>query len=104
MVARGVRRQRIFFQPGEYQAYLAFLREARARDGVRVLAYVLMPNHVHLLVRVSEVPLGRAMQFLQGKFPRWCNRRYGYTGHLFGGRYRAWLCEQEGGLRLLHVL
>ncbi len=95
VVVRGVRRERIFFQREEYVAYLRFLREACRRYGTSVLAYVLMPNHVHLLVRVSETPLGRAMQFLQGNFARWYNRRYGYTGHLFQGRYRAWLCEDE---------
>lgn len=95
VVARGVRRERIFYRRPEYQAYLGLLRETSQRYGLRVVAYVLMPNHVHLLVRVSEVPLGRAMQFLQGNFARWYNRHHGYTGHLFQGRYGARLCEDE---------
>lgn len=95
VVARGVRKQRIFFQPQEYRAYLRLLREASRRYGLRVLAYVLMPNHVHLLVRVSDVPLSRAMQFLQGRFARWYNRQYGYAGHLFQSRYGAHLCQDE---------
>ncbi len=95
VVVRGVRRERIFFHADEYRAYLRLTGEACGRYGARVLAYVLMPNHVHLLLRVSEVPLGRPMQYLQGNFARWYNRRYGYAGHLFQGRYRAWLCEDE---------
>lgn len=95
VVVRAVRRERIFFLDEEYRSYLRILRDACTRHGAKVLAYVLMPNHVHLLVRVSEIPLGRPMQRLQGDFARWYNRRYGYTGHLFQGRYRAWLCEDE---------
>jgi len=98
VLARGVRRERIFYRQEEYRTYLGLLREACERFGLRVVAYVLMPNHVHLLLRVGEVPLGRAMQFLQGNFARWYNRRYGYAGHLFQGRYGARLCEDEGYL------
>jgi REP element-mobilizing transposase RayT len=95
VIARGVRRERIFYRPEEFRAYLDWVHRACQRYGVRVVAYVLMPNHVHLLVRISEVPLGRAMQFLQSRFARWYNRRYGYTGHLFQGRYLARLCTDE---------
>ncbi len=79
VIARGVRRERIFYQGEEYRMYLDLLRRTCERYGMCVMAYVLMPNHVHLLVRVSEVPLGRAMQFLQGNFARWYNRCYGLT-------------------------
>jgi REP element-mobilizing transposase RayT len=95
VVARGVRRERIFYRSGDYRTYLGLLRQTCDRYGVRVVAYVLMPNHVHLLVRVGEVPLSRAMQFLQGRFAQWYNRRYGYSGHVFQGRYSAKLCEDE---------
>ncbi len=95
VIARGVRRERIFYRPEEFRSYLDWVQRACQRYGVRVVAYVLMPNHVHLLVRISEVPLGRAMQFLQSRFARWYNRRYGYTGHLFQGRYLARLCTDE---------
>lgn len=56
---------------------------------MRVVAYVLMPNHMHLLVRVSEVSVGRAMQFVQGNFARWHKRKHGYSGRLFQGQYGA---------------
>ncbi len=95
VVARGVRRERIFYEMEDYRAYLELLRRTCGRYGVGVVAYVLMPNHVHLVVRAGEVPVGRAMQYLHGQFGRWYNRRYGYVGHVFEGRYGARLCEDE---------
>lgn len=50
-----------------------------------MVAYVLTPNHVHLLVRVGEIPLGRGTQFVQGDFAQWYDRRYGYAGHFVSG-------------------
>lgn len=61
------------------------LKRARERYEVRVVAYVLTPNHVHLLVWVGEIPLGRGTQFLQGDFAQWYDRRCGYAGHFVSG-------------------
>ena len=51
---RGNRRERTFFEDGDYQLYLDLLAEAAAAAGVEVWAYCLMPNHVHLIVTPSD--------------------------------------------------
>lgn len=98
VVTRGNRQQTIFHEPEDYLRYLALLREARTRWQLRVIAYALIPNHAHFLVRTGSHPLGYVMQVVQGKFARWYNRKYRLTGHVFQGRYFARLCTDEGYL------
>lgn len=57
-----------------------------------------MPNHIHLLVEVSETPLSRLMQTLQFRYTRNFNIKYKKSGHLFQGRYKAILCEKDAYL------
>jgi hypothetical protein len=65
----------------------------RARYRVRVHAYGLMPNHYHLLVRTPEGNISAALQWLNGSYAMWYNRRHGCSGHLFGERFKAILVE-----------
>jgi hypothetical protein len=62
---------------------------------MRVHAYCWMTNHVHLLMQVSEVPLGRAMLRIAGRYARQVQRRRRTTGHLFEKRYRAILIDAD---------
>ena len=67
VLARGNRRATIFHDDTDYRAYLERLERYRHRDGVTLHAYVLMPNHVHLLLETGDRPLARTMQTLQLK-------------------------------------
>ena len=86
---------------------LARLQRYQQRDGLTCYAYVLMSNHVHLLVETGVVPLSRTMQTLQFTYSQYYNRRYGKSGHLFQGRYKAILCDRDAYLlelvRYLHL-
>ncbi len=79
----------------DYRAYLHRLAVYRARHAVTLLAYCLMPNHVHLLARTGDVPLAKFMQGLQQSYTQWFNRVHGKVGHVFQGRYRAIVCDSE---------
>lgn len=87
--ARGNNGELIFIDDEDRQRYLAFLVEQVEAFGLRLLAYCLMDNHIHLLVMTPEPNLGRAMQRLQGRYAQSFNRRHGRSGHLFQGRYGA---------------
>jgi REP element-mobilizing transposase RayT len=63
-----------------------------------VLAYCLMSNHYHLLVRTPDANLARAMRQLNGVYAQAYNRRHVRTGHLFQGRYGARLVQEDGHL------
>lgn len=85
---RGNGRQRTFFSDDDYALYLKLLREACAAAQVRVLAYVLMPNHVHLiLVPKHEDGLRKAMSSVHRAYAGIINARKKKTGHFWQGRF-----------------
>jgi REP-associated tyrosine transposase len=90
VIQRGNDRQAIFFAAADYERYHDWLREAAAACGCAVHAYVLMTNHVHLLVTpAGAAAMPEMMQALGRRYVRDLNRRYRRTGTLWEGRYRA---------------
>lgn len=98
VTARGNQQQRIFYTTRDYEFYLDLLREAVERFDLRILAYALLPNHVHLLCRRGRVPLAKVLYHIQRRFAVYHNRRLGVRGHVFQDRYHAKLCEDEAYL------
>jgi putative transposase len=85
---RGNGRQRTFFSDDDYALYLKLLRDASAAAQVRVLAYVLMPNHVHLiLVPKHEDGLRKAMSSVHRAYAGIINARRKKSGHFWQGRF-----------------
>ena len=107
VIARGNRRAVIIHDDADATAYLERLERYRVRDGCTLYAYVLMTNHVHLLLETGERPLARTMHTLQFTFSQYYNRRYDKTGHVFQGRYQAIVCDRDAYLlelvRYLHL-
>lgn len=107
VITRGNQRQRIFRDDRDRQKYLEILSNLKTQFSFRIPAYVLMPNHVHLLVESGDIPLSRMMQRLGSGYTQYFNRRHKQVGHLFQGRYRAILCDKDSYLleltRYLHL-
>lgn len=95
VVVRGNERRAIFRDDLDRELYLKRLAEYREKHGFRLLAFCLMGNHVHLAVETGRVPLSRVMHGLQSSYTQAFNRRHGRVGHLFQGRYKAFLVEKE---------
>lgn len=96
VIQRGNNRQPIFFEADDRARYLGWLEEGLAATGCRLHAYVLMTNHVHLLVtgdRAESVP--RLLQSLGRRYVGDVNRRYGRTGTLWEGRYKSTILDSE---------
>ncbi len=85
-VARG---EFVFDDTNEAIEFVEVLREVRDLDGWTILAWCLMGNHYHLVVKTRNVDLWRSMARLQGGFSRAYNRRHRYLGRLWQSRYRA---------------
>jgi len=102
LMSRGNDKRKIFLDDIDYRRYLQQLERSAERFDVGVLGYVLMPNHVHLLVRPNTHTLSRFMQHLNGAYCGWFNRRHGRVGHVLQGRYKAQIVE--GGASFLRVL
>ena len=95
VIARGNRHQPIFLDEIDCKRYLYFLRAYKKRFGFLLYAYVLMKNHLHLLIEVDEVPLSSIMHNLQFRYTRKFNFRHKKDGHVFQGRYKAILCDRD---------
>ena len=96
---RGAGRRRIFYGEEYCQAFLSTLEEAHSRFGLEVLAYCLMGNHYHLLVKTPLANLGRAMRHINGVYTQRHNRLRKTDGALFRGRYKA-ICVEEDSYQL----
>lgn len=107
VICRGNQRQVIFRSDADRKYYLDRLEQYRERYGFKVYAYVLMSNHLHLLLETGRVPLSRIMQGLQLRYTGYFNKKYNKVGHLFQGRYKAILCDRDAYLlelvRYLHL-
>ncbi|OGQ81773.1 MAG: hypothetical protein A3F90_13540 [Deltaproteobacteria bacterium RIFCSPLOWO2_12_FULL_60_19] len=95
VITRGNQRQVIFKEPEDFRHFQEFLAKAQKQWLVKLYAYALMPNHVHLLLQVRHIPLSKMMQTLLHRYTHYYNKRYRKVGHLFQGRYKAILCERD---------
>ena len=95
VIVRGNQRRKTFRSDEDYKAYLDQLEKYRAKFRVRIYAYCLMPNHVHLLLETASTPLAKFMQGLQQSYTQYFNRSHRKIGHLFQGRYKAIVCEKD---------
>jgi putative transposase len=96
VVQRGNDRQPCFFTDIDRVRYLDELREICLKSGCRVHAYVLMTNHVHLLITPDAIgQVSRTLQALGRRYVRYVNDRYGRTGTLWEGRFKSCLVDSE---------
>lgn len=96
VILRGNNRQAIFFGDHDRQHMLATLAEVAALYRVAIHAYVLMDNHLHLLLTPpASDALSRMMQALGRRYVAWFNARHQRSGTLWEGRFRAGLVEGE---------
>ena len=90
VVQRGNDRQPCFFIEADYLCYRTLLREAALREGCAVHAYVLMTNHVHLLLTPQQPhAVSRTLQSLGRRYVRYINDTHHRSGTLWEGRYKA---------------
>jgi putative transposase len=92
---RGNRKQKTFFDDGDYVAYKELLAEGCKAAGVEVWAYCLMPNHVHMiLVPPDEDGLRAAIAEAHRRYTRLINGRKGWTGYLWQGRFASFPMDE----------
>jgi putative transposase len=85
---RGNRRQTTFFRSFDFELYRQLLADSCRKEGVEVWAYCLLPNHVHLIaVPSGPQSLSRALGTAHAAYTRLINRREGWRGFLWQGRY-----------------
>lgn len=96
LVQRGNNRRACFFADADYCRYLRTLQEAALEHSCRVHAYVLMTNHVHLLVTPSEARgVSLFMQFVGRRYVSYINAIYARSGTLWEGRFKSCLVDSD---------
>ena len=96
LIQRGNNRQACFFADEDYRFYLDRLAECSTKYGVWIHAYVLMTNHVHLLLSAGRADAPSAMMKALGqRYVQYINRTYRRSGTLWEGRFRSCLTQQE---------
>ena len=78
----------LFHEEDDYLEMLARLKQVSQTQELEFIAFVLMPNHLHLLLRQNEANLYEAMRELFSRYAQRHNKKYERKGHLFGGPYR----------------
>ncbi len=101
VTARGNVHQDIYLDDEDRRAFLSFLADASARDGLVCHAYCLMGNHYHLLVETPRANLGVAMHRINCLYSNRFNRVHERDGHVLERPYRAWI--MRGGRRELEA-
>lgn len=96
IVQRGNNREACFIEPDDYSFYLELWQQSSRRNGVRVHAYCLMTNHIHVFATPDKAPaLSNAMRVIGSRYAQYINHKYGRTGTLWEGRHRSSLVQSD---------
>src|SRR4051812_7104268 len=98
VITRGNNRAPVFFEEGDYEAFLEALGDLKRRRPFEFYGYCLMPNHVHLLIRVLDTPISRIMQSLLVSHTQRYHRCHRSSGHVWQGRFRSPVIEDDDHL------
>ena len=99
---RGNKKQPVFFDDRDRRAYLCLLKEKTSEHGLRVLAYCLMTNHVHLVVvPAKEDSLAKAVGEAHLKYTAHIKRTYEHNGHLWQNRFYSCPMDEQHTLNAL---
>ena len=99
--ARGNEKRTVFLDDRDGEFFISRLKQNLSRWEIRCIAWALMPNHFHFLVRCPKGNLASLMQCLLTGYSLYFNKRYQRVGHLFQNRYKSELLSREGHYREL---
>jgi len=95
VMARGNARQTIFRDDTDRRKLLEYVEDSVVRYGWELFSFVLMPSHFHLFFRTPRPNLSRGMQRILSSYANTFARRHRRPGHLFQGRFKGELIEDE---------
>ena len=98
LLSRGNERSDIFKDEKDHSSFMDAVGEMSERFDIDIFAYVLMDNHYHLLVRTRQANLKKAMQWFGTPYTQRFNRRHFRSGHLFQGRYKSIIIQNDAYL------
>lgn len=100
VTARGNQKQRVFLDEDDYQEFFKRLRKYKEKYGLKLYAFCLMPNHIHLVGELEESRhLARFMQALLRSYTEHFNKKHNKVGHLWQGRFNSRVITKDAYLR-----
>lgn len=107
VTSRGNQKKKIFWDNPDRERLRTILERTKERYGYLLHAYVFMDNHYHLLVETPYGNIKQIMQNINTSYTVFVNRKYNRSGHLFQGRYKAFIVDKDGYLlelgRYIHL-
>ncbi|MFO8061521.1 MAG: transposase [bacterium] len=101
VMARGQRKNPLFFSDKDKYVFLQYLREELEATDIELYAYCLMRNHFHLLIRRGKDDISKFMHHLNLRYAIYLNNKYDLVGHVFQGRYKSFIILS---IRYLHTV
>jgi len=101
VMSRGNEGKDIFFDDDDRHMFLGALGDISERFQIDIFAYVLMSNHYHLLMRTNRANLSKTMQWFGVSYTRRFNDKHSRSGHLFQGRFKSILVQNDAYLMQL---
>lgn len=96
IVNRGNQKQTIFQAKEDYEKYLEILRHYKKKYNLKLYAYCLMPNHIHLITEVKDTKhLAKIMQGITQTYTIWFNSKYKKVGRLWQGRFKSIVIQKD---------
>lgn len=95
ITSRGNQREKIFWGVKDRERLKAIIARTKERYGYLLHAYVFMSNHYHLLIETAYANLHQVMQNINTSYTVFVNKKYHRYGHLFQGRYKAFIVDKE---------
>lgn len=107
VTSRGNQREKIFWDDKDKEEFKKILKRTKERYGYLLHAYVLMDNHYHLLMETPHANIKQVMQNINTSYTVYVNKKHKRAGHLFQGRYKAFIVDKESYLmelsRYIHL-
>lgn len=98
IMMRGIDKRHIFLQNQDYKQFFVHLQRAKTKSDAKVLAYCLMKNHVHLLIKEGSEEIGNTIRRINVGYALYHNFNYERVGHLFQDRFKSEPVNDEGYL------
>ena len=89
IIQRGNNRNYIYEDIMDKKMFFRLLLDTREKCGFKILYYVLMDNHYHLLVQTGDITIDKIIQRLNTAYSKYYNKKYNRSGSIYGGRYNS---------------
>lgn len=89
IMSRSIEKKLLFEEEGDYLKYLTLLSEAKQKFNLKIYAYCLMSNHIHLIMKIPFENISKMMKWLNSSYALFFNTKYERLGYVFADRFRS---------------